>query len=159
MRKLRLPAGTGIKANQEAWMLVENLKTTLSGYVRYRGQGQYVFLLHRITGLGTLLFLAVHILDTAVVYFAPSAYAYAIALYRSTPFMLGEIALVFCVIFHGANGLRIAYFDLFKPDGWEKHNANRVMLLTLVCSLVLWLPAAGIMGFDILKYNFGMFGG
>ena len=96
-------------------MLVENFKTTLSGYVRYRGQGHYVFLLHRITGLGTLLFLAIHILDTAVVYFAPAFYADAIAIYRSTPFMLGEIALVFCVIFHGANGLRIAYFDLVKP--------------------------------------------
>jgi len=33
------------------------------------------------------------------------------------------------------------------------------MLITLICSLVLWLPAAGIMGYDILKYNFGMFGG
>jgi succinate dehydrogenase / fumarate reductase cytochrome b subunit len=140
-------------------MLVENFKTTLSGYVRYRGQGHYVFLLHRITGLGTLLFLAIHILDTAVVYFAPAFYADAIAIYRSTPFMLGEIALVFCVIFHGANGLRIAYFDLVKPGAWEKHNANRVMLITLICSLVLWLPAAGIMGYDILKYNFGMFGG
>jgi len=65
-------------------MLVENFKTTLSGYVRYRGQGHYVFLLHRITGLGTLLFLAIHILDTAVVYFAPAFYADAIAIYRST---------------------------------------------------------------------------
>jgi len=140
-------------------MLVENLKTTLSGYVGYRGQGHFFFLLHRLTGIGTLLFLAIHILDTAVVYFAPALYADAINLYRSTPFMLGEIGLVFCLIFHGMNGLRIAYFDLFKPGGWERQNANRVMLITLVCSILLWLPAAGIMGYNILKYNFGMFGG
>ena len=139
--------------------MLANVKTTISGYLQYRGQGHFIFLLHRITGVGTLLFLAIHIGDTAVVYFAPSMYAEAIALYRSTPFMLGEIGLVFCLLFHGMNGLRIAYFDLFKPGGWEKHNANRVMLMTLIASIVLWLPAAGLMAFNILKFNFGMFGG
>jgi len=139
--------------------MLSNVKTTISGYAQYRGQGHYIFLLHRLTGLGTLLFLAIHILDTAVVYFAPSLYPEAIALYRSTPFMLGEIGLVFCLIFHGSNGLRIAYFDLFQPGGWEKQNANRVMLITLIISILLWLPAAGMMGYTLLKYNFGMFGG
>ena len=139
--------------------MLANIRTTLAGYVLYRGQGHYIFLLHRITGVGTLLFLAIHIVDTAVVYFAPSLYADAIGLYRSTPFMLGEIALVFCLLFHGVNGLRIAYYDMFKPVGWEKHNANRTMLITLIISVLLWLPAAGIMGFNLLKYNFGMFGG
>jgi succinate dehydrogenase / fumarate reductase cytochrome b subunit len=140
-------------------MLVQNVKTTLSGYAQYRGQGHYIFLLHRITGLGTLLFLAIHIVDTAVVYFAPSMYADAIALYRSTPFMLGEIGLVFCLIFHGVNGMRIAWFDLFKPGAWEKQNANRVMLISLIVSILLWLPAAIVMAYNILKYNLGMFGG
>ena len=140
-------------------MDVANLKTTFSGYVQYRGQGHYLFLLHRITGIGTLLFLAIHIVDTAVVYFAPSLYVEAIGLYRSTPFMLGEIGLVFCLIFHGINGLRIAWFDLFKPGAWEKQNTNRTMTITLISSILLWLPAAGIMAFNILKYNFGMFGG
>ena len=139
--------------------MLANVKTTISGYAQYRGQGHFIFLLHRITGLGTLLFLAIHISDTAVVYFAPSLYAEAIMLYRSTPFMLGEIGLVFCLLFHGVNGLRIAYLDLFKPSGWEKHSVHRVMLVTLIASLVLWLPAAGVMAYNLLKYNFGMFGG
>ena len=139
--------------------MLANVKTTLSGYAQYRSQGKLIFLLHRLTGLGTLLFLCIHIGDTAVVYFAPSLYVDAINIYRTTPMMLGEIGLVFCVIFHGVNGLRIAYLDLFKPQGWERTSAGQTMLATLILSIVLWLPAAAVMGYNILKFNFGMFGG
>lgn len=136
-----------------------SLKTTLGGYVGYRGrEGQISFLLHRITGLGTLLFLTIHILDTATVYFAPSLYGHAIELYRNPIFEVGEIALVFAVIFHGVNGLRIALFD-WKPNLWHIPTERQTVIYTLLVTLVLWLPAAGIMGYNILKYNFGLFGG
>ena len=76
-----------------------SLKTTLIGYMTYRGrEGHYAYLLHRLTGLGTLLFLIIHIVDTATVYYFPSLYEHAIELYRSTPFLIGEIGLVFSVI-------------------------------------------------------------
>ena len=77
-----------------------SLVTTLSGYLGYRGrEGQWSFLLHRISGLGTGLFLTIHILDTSFVYFAPSLYMEAIKLYQSTLAGLGEVALVFCVFY------------------------------------------------------------
>ena len=54
---------------------MSTVKTGLTGYVTYRGrEGHYMFLLHRFTGLGTLMFLAIHIVDTAFVYFAPHLY-------------------------------------------------------------------------------------
>ena len=97
-----------------------SLRIPLEGSLAYRGrEGQWAYLLHRLTGLGTLLFLTIHILDTSTVYFFPSLYEHAIAIYRLTPFMLGEIALVFAVIYHGVNGLRIALFDL-RPELWRK---------------------------------------
>ena len=135
------------------------LKTTLSGYVGYHGrEGQLSFLLHRLTGIGTLLFLSIHILDTATVYFFPNLYAHAIALYRTVPFEVGELGLVFSVLYHGSNGLRIAFFDLF-PKYWKKEYSRNGVWITLIIAVILWLPLAGIMGFNILKYNFGMFGG
>src|SRR5512138_3711745 len=98
---------------------MSSLRTTLTGYVGYKGrEGQWSFLLHRITGLGTGLFLLIHILDTSLVYFLPSAYVDVLGIYRSTLFGIGEIGLVFCVIYHGLNGLRIAYFDMIKPKLW-----------------------------------------
>src|SRR5512147_2318666 len=100
-------------------MSSSSMQTTLQGYVKYRGrEGQWAFMLHRITGLGVLLFLAIHILDTSFVYFKPSLYEEVLNVYRSTIFGLGEMALVFCLFYHGVNGLRIAYLDLFAPKDW-----------------------------------------
>ncbi|MEJ2709195.1 MAG: hypothetical protein P8074_16405 [Anaerolineales bacterium] len=135
---------------------MEDVKLTLTGLARYSGRGgQLSFILHRLTGLGTLLFLAIHILDTATVYFFPSLYSHAIDIYRSTPFMIGEIFLVFSVIYHGVNGARIAIFDLFAPSFWEKSSSRPSTVWTLVVAIILWLPAAYLMGRNLLIYNFG----
>ena len=140
--------------------LITSLRTTLSGYVRYRGrEGHYSFLLHRLTGLGTLLFLIIHILDTATVYYFPSLYEHALEIYRNPLFMLGEIALVFSVVFHGVNGLRIAIVDMYFPEKWTIEKQRRAARWTLVGSIIIWLPA-GIWTFrSLLINNFGMFGG
>ncbi len=137
-----------------------SLKNTAIGYLSYKGmEGHYAFLLHRLTGLGTLLFLAIHIVDTAFVYYFPSLYEHAIELYRSTPFMIGEIFLVFSVIFHGINGLRIALIDLYFEKKWVIKAQQRGVRLTLIASTILWLPAAFIMARSMLIHNFGLFGG
>lgn len=136
---------------------MDSLRTTAVGYVRYRGrEGQISYLLHRFTGLGTLLFLTIHILDTSTVYFFPSLYDHAIALYRNTWFGLGEIVLVFCVIFHGVNGLRIAAFDMFWPKYWNIPDERTSARWTLGVSLMLFIPAAVIMLLHILQNNFGL---
>jgi succinate dehydrogenase / fumarate reductase, cytochrome b subunit len=130
------------------------LKATLEGSLRYRGrEGQLSFILHRLSGLGTLLFLIVHILDTSTVYFFPSLYEHAMAIYRSTPFLLGEIVLVFLVLFHGTNGLRIALFDLF-PHLWQARPARRSVGWVLGVAFLLWLPAAYLMGRSLIVHNF-----
>jgi succinate dehydrogenase / fumarate reductase cytochrome b subunit len=135
---------------------MDTLKLNLTGLIRYNGrEGQLSFILHRLSGLGTLLFLAVHILDTSTVYFFPSLYEHAIDLYRSTPFMLGEIGLVFLVIYHGMNGAKIAIFDLFVPDRWNIETQRKSAKWTLGISILLWLPAAYIMGRSLLEHNFG----
>ena len=135
---------------------MDSLKLNLTGLTRYNGrEGQLSFLLHRLSGLGTLLFLAVHILDTSTVYFFPSLYSHAIELYRSTPFMLWEIVLVFMVIYHGVNGARIAIFDLFIPDRWNIQTQRKSAKWTLAISILLWLPAAYLMGRSMLVHNFG----
>jgi succinate dehydrogenase / fumarate reductase, cytochrome b subunit len=139
---------------------MSTIRTTLSGYAGYRGrEGQISFLLHRVTGLGTLLFLTIHILDTATVYFFPNLYGEAIAIYRSTIFGLAEMGLLFCVFYHGVNGLRIAFFDMIAPKNWEIPSERKSALITLAITLVIWLPAVVIMGRNLLINNFGLFGG
>jgi succinate dehydrogenase / fumarate reductase cytochrome b subunit len=134
---------------------MDTLKLSLTGLARYKGRtGQLSFILHRLTGLGTLLFLTIHILDTSTVYFFPSLYSHAIDIYRSTPFMIGEIILVFAVIFHGVNGVRIAVFDLFWPGAWVESSQARTAMITLGISILLWLPAAFLMGRALVTHNF-----
>ncbi len=137
---------------------MSSIKTTLTGYASYRGrEGHWSFLLHRITGLGTGLFLTIHIIDIALVYFAPAAFIEVMNLYRSTVFGLGEIALVFCVIYHGINGLRIAFFDMYRPKMWAIPSQRRSTWWTIAISLVLWVPAALFMFIRLVQENYGLF--
>ena len=124
----------------------------IAGLFTYRGGvSQLSFLLHRLTGLGILLFLVIHVVDTSTVFFFPSLYADAIAVYRSVPFMIGEILLVFSVIYHGVNGARIAILDLFLVKNWDLRTQRNSVTWTLIVSIVLWLPAAIIMGRNVLE--------
>ncbi len=130
------------------------IRVLLEAGRHYRGgEGQWSFVLHRVSGLGTLLFLALHILDTSTVYFFPRLYSHAIDLYRTTPFMLGEIGLVFLVLFHGVNGLRLALYDL-SPGWWPVESRRPALPWVLAVSIGLWLPAAFLMGRALIVNNF-----
>lgn len=135
---------------------MDTLKLNLTGMARYKGrEGQLSFIFHRATGLGILLFLIIHVLDTSTVYFFPELYEHAIEIYRMTPFIIGEIILVFCVIFHGVNGIRIALFDLYLTEKWTIETQRKSAKWTMVLSIVLWLPAAIWMTRSLLIHNFG----
>lgn len=139
--------------------MADRVKATLSGYAKYRGRGHFSFLLHRISGLGTLAFLTMHILTTSTVFFAPQWYDKLVEIFLNPIVMLGEIVVSFFVVYHGVNGLRIAYVDLFRPDLLEKQPARKFMAGVLLITFVLWSPALGIMGYNFLKYGLGLFGG
>ncbi len=87
------------------------------------GVGQWSWLLHRITGLGILLYLVVHIWDTFLVIFSPASYDAIMGIYGGKfdgveypllrwAFRLGELGLIASVVFHAVNGLRVILFDL-----------------------------------------------
>jgi succinate dehydrogenase / fumarate reductase cytochrome b subunit len=49
----------------------------------YKGRvGQWSWIFHRVTGVGVLLFLFAHIIDTLLVGFGPEVYNKVIAIYR-----------------------------------------------------------------------------
>jgi len=92
---------------------------TIRETLRYRGSiGQWSWVMHRLTGLGVVFFLIIHVIDTSWAVFYPGLYEKAIAIYQTPLFTLGEFALVFAVVYHAFNGLRIALFD-FKPEWWQ----------------------------------------
>jgi succinate dehydrogenase / fumarate reductase cytochrome b subunit len=136
----------------------DNVKMNLPGYAKYKGKGYHAFILHRISGLGTIAFLTLHIATTATVFFAPQWYDTLVEIFRNPIVMIAEIILAFFVIYHGVNGLRIAYVDLFRPDLWEKVPTSKLMSAVFAVTFLLWLPAAGILGYNLMKHGFHMFG-
>jgi succinate dehydrogenase / fumarate reductase cytochrome b subunit len=137
----------------------ERIKWTLTGYIAYRSQGHYAFLLHRISGLATVGCLTLHILTTATVFFFPQWYDPLVRVYSHPLIMTIEILLAFFVIFHGVNGLRILYLDLFRPDLWAKQTARKAITTVFLVAFVLWLPVLLVMGYALLRHGFGLLGG
>jgi len=132
-----------------------NLVATLAEGLRYRGHGgQWSWILHRISGLGTVLFVLIHVADTATVYFAPHEYQWFIDLYRTPVFGLGEIALIACVLYHGLNGLRVTLFDL-KPAWWTIERQRQSVMVTAAVFVVLFIPVVLIVGNTILTHLAG----
>ena len=111
-----------------------SLVLTVRETLRYRGAiGQWSWVLHRLTGVGVVLFLALHVIDTSWAVFYPDLYVKAIAAYQSPLFTIGEFGLVFAVVYHAFNGIRIIIFD-YKPELW-RHQAQAavaVLVLTLL---------------------------
>ena len=130
-----------------------SLSQTVQGALRYKGgEFQLSFWGHRIAGLGTLLFLAIHILDTSIVYFIPSLYQEGINLYRTTGMMIGEMVLVVAVISHGVNGIRIALSDSF-PHWWQERTQRSAFWLVAGITVLLAAPAVFIMGRSLYLHN------
>lgn len=117
---------------------------------RYRGRfGQLQWAFHRLSGLGVVLFLSLHVIDTATVYFAPAAYGFFLALYKNPIFGLLEIALAAAVIYHAMNGLRVVIMD-FWPALWTRQPQAR--FLVWIAFVVLWVPTAVVMFRNIVLH-------
>lgn len=117
----------------------------LRSWLTYRGGSGYVlWALHRVTGVGLVLFLALHIVDVFLLAFGPEAFEHLLVLYTSPPGRLMEIFLLFGVLFHAVNGLRIIVQDFFTKS-WERHLHDRLIVVQLIVFLLIFLPAAWIM--------------
>lgn len=126
------------------------LVTTVTETLRYRGKiGQWSWALHRISGLGTLLFLILHVIDTSWAAFAPESYEEAIAQYQSPLFTIGEFALIACVVYHAYNGLRIILFD-FRPEWW-KHQQRAANVVFAATGITL-IPVFAIMINHVIEF-------
>ena len=119
----------------------ENSVSKLPAGTLYRGrEGQWSWVVHRITGVAIFFFLLVHVLDTSLVRVSPEAYNVVIESYKNPIMGLGELGLVAAIVFHAFNGLRVVLIDFWKKG--PKY--QRQMLWGVVA---LW--AVTVIGFSI----------
>jgi succinate dehydrogenase cytochrome b556 subunit len=106
-------------------------------------------MLHRVSGLGTVLFLILHVIDTSWAAFYPEQYEQAIREYQSPLFTIGEFLLVACVVYHAFNGLRIILLD-YKPAWWVYQ--RRAAALVFAATLIVLAPTFALMVGHVLDF-------
>jgi succinate dehydrogenase / fumarate reductase cytochrome b subunit len=97
---------------------------------------------HRITGLGVLLFLLLHIVDIFLVNYGPEVFNELLFLYRHPGFRIGEIILVGAVYYHAANGVRIMLID-FWPAAYRYE--RQLFYGVMAVFLLAFIPTAFLM--------------
>ena len=68
---------------------------------------------HRASGLGVLLYLFMHIVETSTVLLGPEVYDAAVGLFKNLPARIGEVVLMAAVVYHALNGLRVIAMDFW----------------------------------------------
>jgi succinate dehydrogenase / fumarate reductase cytochrome b subunit len=76
--------------------------------VRRRRVGRWAFALNRLTGLGLTLYLFLHLGILTILLQGESAWNDFVALVKSPLFLILDAVLLFGLIFHGLNGIRVA---------------------------------------------------
>jgi len=102
----------------------------------YKGKsGQWAFISHRITGFLVFMFLLLHIVDVSLVQ-DKHLYNEVHAVYGNVVLRVFEVSLLFALVFHALNGLRIILIDFF-PEAIRSDKAlfGVVVFLTLAAGI------------------------
>jgi succinate dehydrogenase / fumarate reductase cytochrome b subunit len=111
--------------------------------LKYRGGGpMWAWVLHRVTGLALVLLVGIHVFASFFMQQTGSDFATSLnIIYESWIF---QILVVFIVIFHGLNGLRISILDI-----WPKYQMFQREALWL--QWLVFIPLYGLTVFIIIQ--------
>ncbi len=105
--------------------------------VVYKGKtGQWAFVTHRVTGFLVFMFLLLHIVDVSLVNIDADLYDEVHELYGNIVLRLFEVGLLFALVFHALNGLRIVVLDFF-PGAIARERNMTVMVVVVTILAVL----------------------
>jgi succinate dehydrogenase / fumarate reductase cytochrome b subunit len=107
----------------------------------YRGKsGQWAFIGHRVSGFLIFFFLLLHIVDVSLVRW-PALYDDVHDVYGNALLRVFEVGLLFALLFHSLNGLRIVAVDFFPG---AVANERRLLTAAVALTLVLGVPGAWV---------------
>ena len=108
--------------------------------VVYKGKsGQWAFVGHRISGVLVFLFLLLHIVDVSLINSDPVLYDEVHELYGNILLRVFEVGLLFALLFHSLNGLRIILVDFFPG---MVRNERKLFTVVLAITLLVGVPCA-----------------
>jgi len=83
-------------------------------YAGRYGVDRAMYILQRVSGLGLILYLFIHIYETGIRLRGEAAWNATMALFRHPVFVAFEFVVFAGFVFHGLNGLRLIFAEL----GW-----------------------------------------
>jgi succinate dehydrogenase / fumarate reductase, cytochrome b subunit len=106
-------------------------------------EGQWAWVLHRLTGLGVLAFLCMHVVDTSLMLAGEDAYNHLIkGVYQQWWFQPAEIALGGALVYHSLNGLRVVLIDMWEGALHHDHTLRRLVVASF---LLIMVPLGAVM--------------
>ncbi len=113
------------------------------------GVERYLYILHRLTGLGILSFFLLHIFASSVRMYGPESWEAAMVILQNPIFKLGEFLVFVAFVFHALNGLRLIFIELglavgkaeepIYPYKSSLHNQKPLMMIVMVVCAILIL--------------------
>ncbi len=126
------------------------LVNTVRESIRYKGkEGHWSWVLHRLTGLGLVLFMVLHVFGMSMSAFAPAVHDAMLETYKTPLFAIGELGLAFALVFHAINGTRIAILEL-RPDLWDQQ--QKATRMSIIITLAISLPLIAIMAYKSIAH-------
>jgi len=115
------------------------------------GVERYLYILHRLTGLGLLLFFLMHIFASSARMCGPESWAVTMTILKNPVFKLGEFFVFVAFAFHALNGVRLIFIELGLAVGkaeepiypYKSSLNNQRPLMVIAMVLVAILIIAG----------------
>jgi len=99
---------------------------------------QLAWLGHRLSGIGVLLYLFMHIVENATLAFGPDVYDFTQTLFHNLPVRLGEILLMAALVYHSLNGIRVVLMDFWpRTTVWYRPLTYGVVAATAIAMIPL----------------------
>lgn len=103
---------------------------------RGRRLGGIAFILNRLTGLGLVAYLYLHLLILSMLLQGPNAWDDFVAIALSPPFLALDVLLLAGMLFHGLNGIRVGLVGLGIAASRQKALVIAVMVTAAFVALV-----------------------
>ncbi len=101
--------------------------------LRGRREGGIGFILMRLTAIGLVVYLALHLTMISNLARGPEAWDSFIKLVKQPIFMVGDTLLIFGLVYHAINGIRVTLLGL----GWGGEHQAQLFWGALVLSVLL----------------------
>lgn len=103
---------------------------------RGRAVGMWAFALNRITAIGLVVYLFLHLVVLSTLARGPEAYARFLATIKSPGFIFLEWLVVAAGLYHGLNGIRIALTSFGIAVPYQKQLFYVLFVIAALASLI-----------------------